>query len=225
MSKALITTILMSLLHLSLSSQERVYYPDSAFRDDFPIPELAVKWVSSQLGGHFPSAMLAVEHRVSDKLNLEHGLGINYPLDVLDDDDIYYANKGGFKSFSKVKYYTGSGPIGTHFGFEVFFNQLTFDRTRTWELPCGTDCSFFERRTYEIQNNEIGFRFNMGASTLITRRIYLETELAIGFRNNNLTSNNRPTDYIEMFGRIHPEEQSVSDYAFNLGVKLAYRIK
>lgn len=226
MKRLFISALLLTLFSAGLNAQQRVYYPDSVFNDDFPVPNLAVKWVSSQLVGHFPSAMVALEYRIADRLNLEHGVGANFHMDVFDDDEIYFASKGGFKTFTKIKLYTGStGPIATSFGAEVFFNQLTFDRTRTWELPCGGDCSYFERRTYEIQNNQVGFRINAGASTLITSRIFLETEIGIGLQNNNLTSNNRPSDYINIFGRIHPEEESVSATAFNLAVKLAYRIK
>lgn len=212
-------------LSLGLQAQNRVYFTDTSMLDQ-PVPVLAVKWIASQQFAHFPAHMVAVEHRLAGKLQIEHGLGLVFARDFADDDPVYFNDKGGFKSFTKAKFYLNRmKPFAFYTGIEVFFNHFTFERTRTFERPCGTDCSFFERRTYDVKNSELGFRVNAGLNSSITNRLYLEAEVGVGMRNNNLVSNNRPIDFLRFYGRIHPEEERVGNYAFNLNLKLAYVLK
>lgn len=205
---------------------QNVYRLDSSYYADEPIPELVVHWVASQNLGHFSTHMLSFEHRLADRINLEHSLGLIYNRNVIDDDDIYFERKRGFKSGVKVKFYDKSDrPFIPFYGLEAFFNHRMFERTRTFELSCGTDCNYFERRTYDIDNNTLGLRVSAGLTSPLSDRLYIELEGAMGIQHSNLTSSGKPEDFLTQYGRLYAEDEAVTNYAINMNIKLAYRIK
>lgn len=222
-------TLVLSLLGLWLTlcvTAQTVYRLDSSYYPNQPIPELAVHWVASQNLGHFPAHMLAFEHRLAGRINLEHAIGLIYDRNVFEDDDIYFERKKGFKSGMKVKFYDQTDrPFQPFYGLEAFFNHRTYERTRTFELSCGTDCAYFQQRTYEIENNTLGLRLNAGLVSPLTDHLYIEMEVAMGVRHSNLTSTGKPSDFLTQYGRLHAEDETITNYAINLNIKLAYRIK
>lgn len=220
---------LLGLLGLGLAFQvqaQKVYQSDSSHWPDQPIPELAVHWVASQHLGRFSAHMLAFEHRLVDRVNLEYALGLIYDRNVIEDDEIYFDGKQGFKSGVKVKFYNRSDrSFQMFYGLEAFFNHRMYERTRTFELNCSAGCTYFEQRTYDIENNTLGLRLNAGLFSPVSSRLYIEMEAGMGLQYSNLTSTGKPEGVIRTYGRLLAEDETVTNYSLNVNIKLAYRIK
>ncbi len=170
--------------------------------------------------------MLAFEHRLVDRVNLEYALGLIYDRNVIEDDVIYFDEKQGFKSGVKVKFYNRSDhSFQAFYGLEAFFNHRLYERTRTFKRACNAGCTYFEQRTYDIENNTLGLRLNAGLFTAISSRLYIEMEAGMGLQHSNLTSEGKPENVIRMYGRLLAEDETVINYALNVNIKLAYRIK
>ena len=198
---------------------------DTLIRQTTKKPNLAIRWVPSQLFGPFPSYMFAVEHALDEKINLEYVLGTVYDGRFGSDDEQYFIDKRGFKSAVRLKFYGTLQQWRVYFALEGFFSQFKFDRDRTFELACGADCSFFERRRYLITNNQFGLRWYGGIQVPVTRRIYFELEFAMGLKSTRFDPSNFPEEPITIFGRPFTDEESRLDLALNAGFSLAYRLK
>ncbi len=222
-------SFILGLLGLALGfhlQAQKVYHLDSTYYSVQPVPQLAVHWLASQHLGRFSAHMFSIEHRIADRINLEHGIGVIYNRNVIEDDEIYFNRKRGFKSSTKIKFYHKSDrSFQPFYGLEAFFNHRNYERTRTFELSCGADCTFFESRTYNIENNSLGLRINAGLISPISSRFYLEMEAGMGIQQSNLTSSGKPHEFIRRFGRLFAEDETLTNYALNLNIKLAYLIK
>lgn len=207
-------------------------------------PKLALKIIPSQLLWRFPAFAIGLEQNIGSNLALDYTIGILQDRDVFNDDAVYFGNKSGFKSAIMFKSYKldngalgsvfdflyGSGPysstITSYVGFEVFFNSMNFDRTRTFRFGCGNQCQFFQRVDYGLRMQEIGTRLNVGFLVDIIDPVGLEVNWAIGLMSRSFTEDNRkPVDYERSFGVFYDEEDSRIIGSFNMNIKLVINLK
>lgn len=207
-------------------------------------PKLAFKLVPTQLLWRYPAYTFAFEHSLKGKGALEYKLGVIQDRDVFEDDAEYFANKSGFKSTLTLKRYdvggagVGSlfdllngrssyrGSVRSYLGFELVYNRIKFDRTRTFRFDCGDGCEFFQRTTYGIKRTDIGGRLNLGVLVELVAPVYVEFTWSAGFLYQQYREDDRkPKDFSREFGRIYRENFEGMIPSLNFEGRLVFEIK
>lgn len=234
--------VLALLMILTFQLKSQTEYFDIPFEEgkEQSIPRLAIKLVPSQLIWRYPSYAIAIEHSLKSNVSLEYEFGLIQKRDVFDDDATYFANKSGFKSSVLLKSYSSNNnglfdlsglsrynaSILPFFGLEVFYNNLRFDRTRTFRINCGDDCDFFQNTTFGIRNSQIGARANLGLLMEFFGPLKFEFSLAFGFAYEHYSPDERkPAQFDRVFGRDYKEDFEGVVPALDLAIKLVFIVK
>ncbi|WP_420386690.1 hypothetical protein [Roseivirga sp.] len=207
------------------------------------IPKLSIKYFPSQLLGHFQSHMVGAEVRLKSHISLEARYGQILDSEVYTYDETYFANKSGFKSSLLVKFYLDGLEDGgvipsilnysysdrnlkPYFGIELFYNQIDFERTRTFELSCGDDCSYFKQATYGIGQKRWGGRIQIGFLSPIAGPLFLDCSAALGYMLFKTDPDSRkPMNYEFQYGYLlDAESDSRLVPAVDLNIKLVFNI-
>ncbi|MFY0592222.1 hypothetical protein [Roseivirga sp.] len=241
MKKSLLIALTL-FISFSAFSQKDYFVQEDSTTDQGPA--LALKLIPSQLLWRFQAYAIGLEHRLTESLALDYSLGIVANKNSFDDDALYFANKSGFKSSVMLKsYQLNAGALGSLFnilsgddqpgssvrpyvGFEAFFNNINFDRTRTFRFDCGNDCDYFQRVTYGINQRDIGARLNVGFEVDIVNPVGFEVNWAIGFMSRSLRPDDRkPIGYEQSFGVFYSEDIDEILLSTNLNIKLVINLK
>ena len=217
------------------AEQDSILYPSS---------RLSLKLIPSQLLWRFPAYAFALEHGLKNNLGIEYKVGLIQNANNFDDDETYFSSKSGFKSSVTIKSYSSeNGSIGSIFNFfngddysqsgiksfiglEVFYNQINFDRTRTFRFDCQNGCQYFQRFTYGLTMKELGARVNIGVTSVLYGPLSFEATFGAGLASRSFNSDDRkPTDFQRMFGTFYDEDFQGTVGAFNLDLKLVIDIK
>ncbi|OEK04855.1 hypothetical protein [Roseivirga misakiensis] len=235
-------TLIALLIGVSALSQESYYTEVDSVKKQGPA--LSLKLIPSQLIWRFPAYTMGLEHRLSEGLSVDYTFGLIRDQNVFEDDATYFAGKSGFKSSIMLKSYkidtdgkdsffrflSGSGQVGPdvrpYLGVELFYNQIEFDRTRTFKFDCGDNCEYFQRATYGIRHQDIGVRLNIGFLIELIRPVDLEVNWGIGMMHRSLASDARkPEDFARSYGVLYREDDNEFLLTMNLNIKLVINLK
>jgi len=235
---------MMLFLSLVIHAQgQQGYFQEDEDSLQFDSPELAIKIIPSQLLWRFPSYAIGLEHRLKSNLSLDYTFGIIQDKNVFNDDEIYFDNKSGFKSSIMLKsYQVDFGAIGSLFnflngpgdevnfrhyvGFEILYNNINFERTRTFSFDCENNCEYFERATYGVRREEVGLRLNVGFMAELVGPVSLEIAWALGMvRQSYSTDNLKPVGYTRAYGTFYEENTSRVAPSLNFNIKLSVDLK
>ncbi|WP_286756780.1 hypothetical protein [Roseivirga sp. UBA838] len=210
------------------------------------LPRLMLKYYGSQYIGQFTSHMLAGEYVWPTGKGIELRLGGLIDRNVLNYDELYFSNKSGFKSSLIFKQYISHGQpilqiagrpvlgvsqaskgVIPYYGLELFYNELGFDRTRTYKLSCGQDCDYFERVNYGMVDKRVGVRTQLGFVAEIAGPFYFESSIALGAMSSQLKADDRkPIEYEKEYGLKFREGSSSArlQWAVDVSFKLVIRL-
>lgn len=126
-------------------------------------PKLAVKWSIPHLFYFYPSAQVAVEHRLYKRFNIQYDLGVVFSVNSNSGEE--YQNKRGFRGIAELRYYVPSPPkVPFYIAGEFYYSRIKFNRSQVMGYECGGgDCSYFEYVTYKVEHNHqgIGVKYGM----------------------------------------------------------------
>ncbi len=189
-------------------------------------PKLAIKFFPSHMLGRFGATVFSLEHSIAPRYALEYRLGAVNSRDnafTNSDDDQYFANKSGFKSSVMFKFKTSKIDFEKpFFGVEAFYNDYTFDRTKTVELGCGVGCSFFQELNYGMTQKEYGLRLNAGAQFFLESWILVEISGALGVEYFDIKPDRElPLNVVNTFtGADYPDIDSGFAFAIDIALKI-----
>ena len=227
MRSFLFMTLMGLVLNTSLKSQ---YFDSKRISSDtvFSVSRLSFIWTPSQLIGRFSSNMFSIEKRLTDTLNIGFDYGQIRNREYNKFDETYFQNKSGYKIAVKVKRYVKSKNTYERpfWALELFYNLVKYQRNRTFQISCpGSNCTFKENRTYQLKNNELGFRTIAGYSMDLVGPFSLELEAGLGLKLINLVSTGKPEEISFTYGKFFREDGHDTNITANLSVRLHYRLK
>ena len=208
------------------------------------IPTLSVKYFPSHLIGHFPSVVVGAEYRFNQNMAFEARYGWIQDRLVYEYDETYYRNKSGFKSSLALKVYfkdyeLNGGFFPSLFNFkgeketfipflatEIFYNNIQFDRQRTFMINCGDDCNYYTEVEYGLERNLFGGRFQMGFISQIFEPVFLEAAFAFGFMGFDLKADQRkPVEFEREYGYLFEENDLDTILpTVDISIKLVFQI-
>lgn len=194
---------------------------------EIALPGLSVKLIPSTMIWHFPAYSASVQHRLLKDFSMEYKFGVVFDTYYFNEDDIYYANKGGFKSsvMFQIPVFKRENHL-SYFGIEPFYNSVNFDRTRIFEISCGFNCSYFTEATYGIDREDAGARINYGTLYYISKVVFVELSFGLGAQVSTFTPDDRkPVDFMFEYGKSGlSENERRSAISADLGLKLGFVI-
>lgn len=224
--RKILFAILGVVLMISSSLAQSYFQKDSLSTS--PFPKLAIKFLPTHAIGRFGAVTFAVEHLVKPKMSLEYRYGFIHGGNsafTSSEDDIYFANKAGFKSSAMIRFATSNINFERpYIGVEVFHNNYSYDRTKTFEISCGPGCSYYEERTYGMNQIETGLRVNYGM-IFYTDRFLIELSAGLGFMYQDISTNEQlPMDVISVWPEDYIDNSSGFQLAGDLALKVGYII-
>jgi hypothetical protein len=213
-------------LVLSLSfGLKAQYYEVEEPKANFP--QLSLKVLPSALLGRFPTYTVALQQRTFKETAVEYRFGWVFDGNYLDNDHTYFFNKTGFKTSVMFQVPLSKGDdIINYFGVEPFYNNLEFDRTRTFEMSCGINCGYFTEATYGITRQDFGVRINYGVLLYFSSSLFAELSFGLGAQASKFSPDERkPTDFLFEYGdSSYPENERRSYMAADLALKIGFVI-
>lgn len=208
------------------------------------IPKLSVKYFPSHLLGHFPSNVFGMEYLFNSNIALEARYGWIRDQLVYEYDEIYYRNKAGFKSSFTLKRYfkdyeLNGGLFPLLFNFkgenetfvpflagEIFYNNIEYDRQRTFKLNCGNDCEYYTEVEYGLERRMYGGRIQIGFISQIFKPLFLEGAFAFGFMGFDLIADERkPVEFERQYGYLFEENDLDTILpTLDISLKLVFRL-
>ncbi|NVK34747.1 MAG: hypothetical protein HWE23_09725 [Rhodobacteraceae bacterium] len=208
------------------------------------IPKLSVKYFPSHLLGHFPSNVIGAEYLFNSNIALEARYGWIKDELVYDYDETYYRNKSGFKSSVVLKRYfkdyelkDGLFPFLFNFNrknetfvpylaTELFYNNIQYDRERTYKFDCGDGCDYYSEIEYGLERKVYGARLQIGFISQIFKPIFLEGSFAFGLMVYDLIADERkPVEFERQYGYLFDENDLHTILpTLDLNLKLVFRI-
>lgn len=160
---------------------------------------LTVKWNAGQLISRFPTVMLAGEYPITKHLSIQHQAGLIIDYQAFSNEEDFFRSKEGYKLSSSVRYYFDNLVyMGRVFaGLDVYFNRIDFTRTRTFEVSCGiAGCALWQQATYDLKRKDWGARLRFGYQTYMSKNMYIEFDLGLGYERVNLAADGMPLNVI-----------------------------
>ncbi len=231
--------LLLGMAALTTNAQQYL----EATKDAIQTPILAVKLTPTQLLWRFPAYAASLEHRIKDNWSLEYNFGLIEDRDVFEDDAIYFADKSGLKTSIVFKFYqpekdvfrrvvspntksSQNASVRSFIGAEIVYNNIKFDRTRTFKIDCENGCEYFQRSTYGVRRREIGLRGTIGWLIPVISFVNMELSGAFGFvRQDYSVDTRRPLNFDQFYGTRYKEEFVGVVPSLNVSIKLVFVIK
>ena len=222
--RKLLLPIMTLILVINWSKAQSYYQKDTLKKS--PFPKLAIKILPTHAFGRFGAVTFAAEHKIKPKLSLEYRYGFIHGRNgafTSSEDEIYFANRAGFKSSIMVKFATSNINFERpYIGVEVFHNSYTYDRTKTFEFSCGPGCSYYQEKTYGMTHRETGLRISYGMM-FYTDRFLIEVSGGFGFMYQDIETNEPlPTDIISTWPEDYTDNSSGFQFAGDLALKVGY---
>lgn len=190
-------------------------------------PNLSLKVMPSALLGHFPTYTIAVQQRTFQETAVEYRFGWVFDGNYLANDHTYFFNKTGFKTSVMFQVpINKEEDLINYFGVEPFYNNLDFDRTRTFEMSCGVNCGYFTEVTYGVNRQDFGVRISYGVLLYLSSSLFVEFNLGVGAQASKFSVDERkPIDFLVEYGdREYPENERKSYLAADLAIKVGFVI-
>lgn len=188
-------------------------------------PRLAVKFFPMHMLGRFGATVFSLEHSIAPKYAMEYRLGAVNSRDnafTNSDDDVYFANKSGFKSSVMFKFKTSKINFEKpFFGIEAFYNDYQFDRTKILELGCGVGCTYYQQLNYGMSQKEYGLRLNAGAMFFLESWILVEISGALGVKYFDIKPDRElPLNVVNTIIGKYPDSDSGFAFAIDIALKI-----
>ena len=109
---------------------------------------------------------------------------------------------------------------------EIFYNNIQFDRQRTFMINCGDDCNYYTEIEYGLNRKLFGGRFQMGFISQIFEPVFLEAAFAFGFMGFDLNADQRkPIEFEREYGYLF-EENDIDTLlpTIDLSLKLVFQL-
>jgi len=197
-------------------------------------PKLAVKWSPLHLIYFYPSFQVALEHKLTQHVNLQYDLGwiLNYPSS----DDESFRNKAGFRGIVEARYYLPSPrKIPFYLAAEYYYSRVTFERSEVIGYGCESgDCDYFQYTTYQVihHNQGAGMKFGLLLFPGWNRNksFFFDINVGAAYRDITYSQPNLLTvPFSRSFGNdsndvFAPSEKNHGEMRPVVGVRLGYRI-
>jgi hypothetical protein len=196
-------------------------------------PRLAVKWSPFHLAYLYPSLQVAVEHKLSRLMTMQHDAGIilNYETN----NSSNYSNMRGYRLISEVRHYIPSPPrIPMYMAIEGYYTRVHFDRQRVVGYDCAP-CSYYQEVDYQVKHTNTGGGLKFGMLLypwwkLFNKRFFFDINIGIAVRSIHYTNHGMPEgDITEFEGEggfltITPDESNHIEPRPVLGLRTGFRI-
>ena len=227
MMKHVFLWCLLSLLAAQTFAQVNYYDRVTTTPELWEIPKLSVKYLPSHLIGEFPSYLFEVEGRINKGSSIVARFGVVSDIGSQSEvEQKYFQNMGGIKSSIayKVALKTNS-EVRPFYAIELFYNDVGFGRTRTFELGCGPGCQYFQEASYDVFFTEVGLRFVSGVNIQISEVLFFEASLGLGIKQQDIASGEgRPLDPIIVYGEPYEDINTATNVAVDFSIKLGFVI-
>jgi len=221
------TLVTLCLIGFSLSAQTEYYEEKPSGPERWAIPKFSIKYLPSHYISQFPGHLFELEYGLKREKALVLRLGPVIENGNLSEVNApYFQNRSGFKSSIgyKITMPTRS-KVRPFMLFELFYNDINFDRTRTFELSCGVGCVYYEEATYDVFLTEYGLRINNGINVPLNDWLFFEIAIGLGVKYQDIDSGEgRPMDPLAELGEPFDDEKSVTALAADLSIKLGFVI-
>lgn len=212
------------------STTQFIYEPDEITR-----PDLALKWSPFHLYYFFPSWQFALEHRLTNRMNIQYDAGWIADFRSF---DLQYQNPHGFRGSVELKYFLPvTRMIPMYVAAEYYYHDIRFDRTETVGINCiDNDCDYYQYVSYPVKSREQGPSFKFGLLLFpawhVNRSLFFDFNGGFAFRFIDYKYGQRPEgENIRYFGNTTPEwltlapDESLSTKVrFVLGVRIGLRL-
>jgi hypothetical protein len=196
-------------------------------------PRFAVKWSPLHMIYFYPSAQVAVEHRLFKRLNVQYdfGLVIDYPY--ADSED--FRDKEGYRLTGEVRYYVPSPPkIPFYLATEYYYSDIRFTRSQVIGHGCESgDCNYFQYTDYKVEHTNQGMGLKFGILLFPgwnkNRSFFFDINAGGAYRNIVYTEIGKPAGTgIVVYDNddstiFTPSERSRDEFRLILGIRLCYR--
>ena len=207
-----------------------------AQEDRITPPRLAVKWSVSHLFYFYPSLQFALEHKLTNNLNIQYDLGWIFERPYLIQENTDYQNKSGFRGIAELRYYIPSHPkIPFYLAGEFYYSNVTFDRSTVVGYGCENgDCNYFESVATKVRNDHHGAGLKYGILLYPgwnkNRTFFFDLNIGIAYRRIAYTDIGAPLpanteifdDEYEGFSFASPDETDRYEFRPVLGCRLSY---
>ncbi|AYB33957.1 hypothetical protein [Chryseolinea soli] len=197
-------------------------------------PKLAVKWSPLHLIYFYPSFQVALEHKLTQHINLQYDLGwiLNYPASGTEE----FSNKSGYRGIAELRYYLPSPPkIPFYLAGEYYYSRVTFDRSEVIGYDCVSgNCDYFQYATYKVVHHNQGAGMKFGLLLFPgwnkNRSFFFDINVGMAYRSILYTDIGKPiAPGSESFDNhsddiFAPTERDHGEFRLVVGVRLGYRI-
>ncbi|HEY5750824.1 MAG TPA: hypothetical protein VIU12_32395 [Chryseolinea sp.] len=197
-------------------------------------PKLAVKWSPLHLIYFYPSFQVAVEHKLTQHINLQYDFGwiLHYPSSNTEE----FSNKSGYRGIAELRYYLPSPPkIPFYLAGEYYYSRVAFDRSEVIGYDCASgNCDYFQYTTYKVvhHNQGVGMKFGLllfpGWNK--NRSFFFDVNGGVAYRSILYTDVGKPnTPQAQSFSNhsedlFAPTERDHGEFRLIVGIRLGYRI-
>ena len=197
-------------------------------------PKLAIKWSPLHLLYFYPSFQVAVEHKLTQHINLQYDLGwiLNYPSANAEE----FSNKAGYRGMAELRYYFPSPPkIPFYLAGEYYYSRVTFNRSEVIGYDCDSgDCDYFQYTTYKVVHHNQGAGMKFGLLLFPgwnkNRSFFFDLNAGVAYRSiiyTDVGKSNAPqsrsfnNNSDDIFA---PTESDHGEFRLIVGIRLGYRI-
>jgi hypothetical protein len=224
------TNLLVICLLLYVSATAQLPVVDSV---PVPRPAYVIKWAPFSALDIDPTIQFGLEYLMKGNWSLQQELGYghyNHSNANINGNALW--NKEVWRSRSEVRLYLGSHrkPAGGYTAFEVLYKRVNFNQETTLGQACEDGmCSYFERVSYKVLRDVVGYHLKIGGQALLEKRIALDFYTGLGFRNIHVKTPGKGAGSEwrddEPILAIYPTRQgSYRLISMNLGFKAGYLI-
>lgn len=198
-------------------------------------PKLAIKWSPLHLLYFYPSFQVALEHKLTQHINLQYDLGwiLNYPSSNTEE----FGNKSGYRGMAELRYYFPSPPkIPFYVAGEYYYSRVTFDRSEVIGYDCESGaCDYFQYTTYKVVHHHQGVGMKFGLLLFPgwnkNRSLFFDLNGGVAYRSILYTNVGKPNapDSQSFNNNNHddifaPTERDHGEFRLIVGIRLGYRI-